>query len=97
MTYHIILSLANILLIYSSFFFCRGPPIITEPKTHLTMIAHVNPGGGVDTKAGAYFANKLCAAAPPAFIRKLERAAQAAAAIHIVPPPPPQPAAIASH
>jgi hypothetical protein len=44
-------------------------------RTHLTMIAHVNPAGGGDTRAGAFFANKLCAAAPPAFIRKLEAAA----------------------
>jgi len=48
---------------------------IGKNRSKLTMIAHVNPGGGCDTKAGAFFANKLCAAAPPAFIRKLEAAA----------------------
>lgn len=45
-------------------------------KSYLTMIAHVNPGGGADTRTGAFFANKFCAAAPPTFIRKLEAAAK---------------------
>mmetsp|Transcript_1798 Transcript_1798/g.2505 ORF Transcript_1798/g.2505 Transcript_1798/m.2505 type:complete len:270 (+) Transcript_1798:215-1024(+) len=48
---------------------------IGKNRSKLTMIAHVNPGGGGDTKTGAFFANKLCAAAPPTFIRKLEAAA----------------------
>lgn len=44
-------------------------------KTLLTLIAHVNPGGGADTQAAAWMINKLCAVSPPAFIRKVEKAA----------------------
>lgn len=44
-------------------------------KTALTLVAHVNPGGGADTKAAAWIINQLCAVGPPTFIRKLETAA----------------------
>eukprot|EP01038_Epipyxis_sp_PR26KG_P007752 gene7752-10530_t len=47
-----------------------------KDQTYLTQVAHLNPGGGADTKAAAWIINKLCAVGPPGFIRKLERAAQ---------------------
>eukprot|EP01041_Mallomonas_annulata_P003116 gene3116-6123_t len=45
-------------------------------QTHITQIAHVNPGGGADTPAMAWIINKLCAVGPPNFVRKLEKAAK---------------------
>jgi hypothetical protein len=45
-------------------------------QTLLTQIAHINPGGGADTATAAWIINKLCAVAPPAFMRKLESAAR---------------------
>jgi hypothetical protein len=45
-------------------------------RTHLTVIAQVNPGGGADTPAAAWLINKLCAVGPPQFMRRLETAAQ---------------------
>eukprot|EP01035_Chromulina_nebulosa_P022398 gene22398-29002_t len=51
---------------------------IIEPygdnKSLLTLIAHVNPGGGADTSAGAWIINKLCALGPPKFIKAVEKA-----------------------
>lgn len=44
-------------------------------KTEMIMLAHVNPGGAADTKAAAFFINKLCAKGPPTYLRKLEIAA----------------------
>ena len=43
--------------------------------THLTQIAHINPGGGADTKLVAKIANRLCARGPPYFFKNLEKAA----------------------
>eukprot|EP01039_Chlorochromonas_danica_P009364 gene9364-10339_t len=51
-------------------------PCEEEGKSKLTMIAHVNPGGGADTATAAWLVNKLCARGPPDFIRKVEKAAQ---------------------
>jgi hypothetical protein len=48
---------------------------ISDKKTHLTLIAHINPGGGADTRAAAWLINKLCAFGPPTFMKKLEAAA----------------------
>jgi len=45
-------------------------------KTKLVQVAHINPGGGADTKAAAWIINKLCGVGPPTFIRNLEKAAQ---------------------
>jgi hypothetical protein len=45
-------------------------------QSKVTVIAHVNPGGGADTATAAWFINKLCARGPPDFIRKLEKAAR---------------------
>ena len=47
-----------------------------KDKSKLIQVAHVNPGGGADTKAAAWIINKLCGVGPPTFIRKLEKAAQ---------------------
>jgi hypothetical protein len=62
-------------------------------RTHLTLIAQVNPGGGADTPAAAWLINKLCAVGPPQFMRRLEAAAQlgtlsAPAAVPAVPDVP---------
>jgi len=43
-----------------------------EDRARLTLIAHVNPGGGADTRAAAYLINQLCAVGPPAFLKKIE-------------------------
>lgn len=47
-----------------------------DDKTRLTVIAHINPGGGADTKAAAYFINQLCAVGPPNFLKKVEACAK---------------------
>lgn len=47
-----------------------------KSKTKLTLIAHVNPGGGGDNSAVAWMINQLCAVGPPIFIRKVEAATQ---------------------
>jgi hypothetical protein len=49
-------------------------PINTK-QTKVTMIAHVNPGGGGDTQTAAWFINKMCAREPQNFLKKLEIAA----------------------
>jgi len=51
-------------------------PLDGGRRTRYTQIAHVNPGGGADTKAIAFIVNSLCAVGPPGFIRKLEAAAK---------------------
>ena len=51
-------------------------PLDGGQRTRYTQIAHVNPGGGADTKAIAFIVNSLCALGPPSFIRKLETAAK---------------------
>lgn len=45
-------------------------------QTHITQIAHVNPGGGADNPSMAWIINQLCAVGPPNFMKKLETAAK---------------------
>lgn len=52
--------------------------ILTPTKnghTKLTQIAHINPGGGADTKVVAKIINGLCAKGPPYFFNNLQKAA----------------------
>lgn len=54
-------------------------PHPTEPgKTLLVTLTHVNPGGCVDTKAGAAMINMITATSPVLFHRKVEVAARKA-------------------
>lgn len=51
----------------------------TDPnKTLLTTLTHINPGGCVDTKAGAAMINMITATSPVLFHRKVEVAARKA-------------------
>lgn len=50
-------------------------PVDNGKKSHVTLIAHVNPGGGGDTQTAAWMINKFCAVSPPVFMKKLEKAA----------------------
>jgi hypothetical protein len=52
-------------------------PHPTDPnKTLLVTLTHINPGGCVDTKAGAMMMNMITATSPVNFIRKVETAAR---------------------
>lgn len=45
-------------------------------KTVLTTLTHINPGGAVDSKAGAAMLNMLTATGPVQFVRRVEAAAR---------------------
>lgn len=49
---------------------------VDATTSKVTLIAQVNPGGGVDSSAGAWIVNRLSTWGPPGFLQKLERAAQ---------------------
>lgn len=52
-------------------------PHPTEPnKTMLITLTHINPGGCVDSKAGAMMVNMITSTSPVNFIRKIETAAR---------------------
>lgn len=52
-------------------------PHTADPrKTELVTLTHVNPGGCVDSKAGAFILNSLSANSPVQFIKRVEQAAQ---------------------
>lgn len=44
-------------------------------KTDFISVAHINPGGIVDSRIGAKIANALCAQAPVKLLTSLEKAA----------------------
>ncbi|EWM21685.1 hypothetical protein Naga_101376g1 [Nannochloropsis gaditana] len=45
-------------------------------KTLLVTLTHINPGGSIDSKAGALMVNKLSSTSPVSFVRKIEFAAR---------------------
>lgn len=45
-------------------------------KTVLTTLTHINPGGSIDSKAGAAMLNMLTATGPVQFLRRVEAAAR---------------------
>ncbi len=45
-------------------------------KTVLVTVTHINPGGSIDSKAGAAMLNMLTATGPVQFLRRVEAAAR---------------------